>query len=657
MVLVDLWNGLTILTPGSALSRVQLLVTDDDKQETRAAQNNCGRGVDIHSHRALRNAHHRHCAWHKINRNFTEHSSYKSHLSRTREKGYQSSVEVDTVVRWLWYFIKYYETPEEVNLSYELLKLYLSDDPTLDHCNLIDEDVKSEIREFILKYFHTNRATLYESEFHQKMTLANCTTSCNKAEHRVYKHHCQGPRPADDVSKSAQKVNALNKKKEAKKTRQVAHDMRGVMGASEMQEMIDDRIVDHANKVLLDQHAKGNKRYFLHRPNESTFYVKRNYNAHPPTPEEDLHLAENELMSLIDKIIDSNDLCDPPPKKKSRKMRTDAQYREDVKAARSSYKVLLKERLRQVIPRFERTRTVRVIDGQQPGEKVLVCDCNHFLKYGLACRHMYKVIGRNPKIQDALPRWLIAFIHYYGRNEEISSKFVQLNQHSEKRGIILSADEWSSVSNNHEIGNASEMPIDYFDCSLGKLRLCQPNCFQGWASKVFATCGCDIDVLGMEKVAENASHDSDLSLAHGCLKQSISKSNVPAAPIGLEQCIGGSSDYKVPTQMYAHKMQGACDESSEDESDIFSKETKGRSGNLYLDYKPVYETLTKLCKGLGEEGKTILHDGFSDIRTKLMRAHAEKDQRNSTDLPHLNHKRGISQRMTKPGSPNKKKRP
>ena len=127
------------------------------------------------------------------------------------------------------------------------------------------------------------------------------------------------------------------------------------MGASEMQEKIDDRIVGYANKVLLDQHAKGNKRYFLHRPDESKFYLKRNYNAHPPTPEEDLHLAENELMSLIDKIIDSNDLCDPPPKKKSRKMRTDSQYQEDVKAARSSYKVLLKEQLRQVIPRFERT--------------------------------------------------------------------------------------------------------------------------------------------------------------------------------------------------------------------------------------------------------------------------------------------------------------
>ncbi|KAL7449649.1 hypothetical protein ACHAWC_001688 [Mediolabrus comicus] len=114
---VDLWNGLTILTSRLCFVTCKLLMTDDDKQETRAAQNNCGRGVDIHSHRALRNAHHRHCAWHKINRNFTEHSSYKSHLSRTREKGYQSSVKVDTVVRWLWYFIKYYETPKEVNLS------------------------------------------------------------------------------------------------------------------------------------------------------------------------------------------------------------------------------------------------------------------------------------------------------------------------------------------------------------------------------------------------------------------------------------------------------------------------------------------------------------------------------------------------------------
>ena len=69
-------TALPVLHPGTSLSRVQILVTDDDKQETRAANNNCGRGVDVH--RSLPNARHRHCAWHKINRNFTENAKYKS---------------------------------------------------------------------------------------------------------------------------------------------------------------------------------------------------------------------------------------------------------------------------------------------------------------------------------------------------------------------------------------------------------------------------------------------------------------------------------------------------------------------------------------------------------------------------------------------------
>ena len=52
-----------------------------------------------------------------FSRNFTESSDYKSKLTMVRNSGVESSVEIDLIVRWLWYFIKYYENDEEVDLS------------------------------------------------------------------------------------------------------------------------------------------------------------------------------------------------------------------------------------------------------------------------------------------------------------------------------------------------------------------------------------------------------------------------------------------------------------------------------------------------------------------------------------------------------------
>ena len=109
------------------------------------------------------------------------------------------------------------------------------------------------------------------------MTLGNCTTSCNEAEHRVYKHHAQGPRPADNVHTCAQKVNLLNEKKEATKCRQVAADMRGTVGNTKTREQVDDRLTNNCNKLLLSEHSQGTKNYFIHRPSQYMFYVKRNY--------------------------------------------------------------------------------------------------------------------------------------------------------------------------------------------------------------------------------------------------------------------------------------------------------------------------------------------------------------------------------------------
>ena len=57
------------------------------------------------------------CAFHKIDRNFTHCPKYKSVLDGERNKDILNRIEIDIVVRWLWYFIKNYKTMEEVELS------------------------------------------------------------------------------------------------------------------------------------------------------------------------------------------------------------------------------------------------------------------------------------------------------------------------------------------------------------------------------------------------------------------------------------------------------------------------------------------------------------------------------------------------------------
>jgi len=264
-------NCLVTLHPGTALERVHLFATDADQQETRAAESACGRGQDKNS--ALPNARHRHCAWHKINRNFTDDSEYKSKLISARKKDWKASIEIDVLIRWLWYFVKYYETAEEVNIATQLLHLYMNEDQSCHH-GVIDETVRVDIRNFLSKSFFPNRVKLFESEFSGLRTLGNCTTSINEAENRVYKNHCCGPRPQHNLAETANRITKLNKLKEERKSRKIAADMRGTMGKITKREQMDDRLTDYANKQLIAQYSQ-RVNYFVYKSEQNVFWVKR----------------------------------------------------------------------------------------------------------------------------------------------------------------------------------------------------------------------------------------------------------------------------------------------------------------------------------------------------------------------------------------------
>jgi len=95
-------------------------------------------------------------------------------------------------LRWLWYFIKYYENDEEVDLAMRIVNFYLSEDESV-HFRELGNNLRKDIHDFITKSFQCNGHKLFEASFLDIMTMGNATTGINEAEHRVYHYHSQGP--------------------------------------------------------------------------------------------------------------------------------------------------------------------------------------------------------------------------------------------------------------------------------------------------------------------------------------------------------------------------------------------------------------------------------------------------------------------------------
>lgn len=111
-------HAVPILHPGTAPMRVQLVLSDADNQETRAIEGVCGGGKESRGViKIFPNAMHRWCGWHRINRNFTNDSKYKSILAAAKNSNIFTRAEIDVFVRWLWYCVKHYEDEDEVQFS------------------------------------------------------------------------------------------------------------------------------------------------------------------------------------------------------------------------------------------------------------------------------------------------------------------------------------------------------------------------------------------------------------------------------------------------------------------------------------------------------------------------------------------------------------
>ena len=630
-------HALPTLHPGTALQRVQLFATDADPQETRAAEGVVGDGKKepMLCFFLLPKARHRWCGWHRIDRNLVNGPDYKAVLSEAKNHSVESRVEVDVIIRYMWYLIKHYEDANEVQCSLTFLKHYLSEEDQSEHFGEIKNSAREKIREFITKSFEPHRFKLFEA-FFEGMTMNNCTTCINEAEHRSYHHSALGPRPKHDIAESAGKISKLTDMKNAKKAKKTAFDINATFSKAEDRDAAAKDLSDYCNLCLGREVAQESK-YEMFCSAEDSYYVKRNYDEYDTLPHEDLNLQIN-VCEQMTKLLDIK-AVEKSSRKKFRELKD--KLLGFKRGALPEYLQILYKAMNHIIPRFEHTRRLNVIQWID-GEWLLTCSCRIYEKTGHACRHMYRLLKRTPKTTDAKVRWHIGYSHYYGVNASMSNMYRDMRDSFDMYpGIPITAEERKSMRDLCPVGYGTANR-DYFERSLDKLYLRGNDSY--WHSRGHCFPNIDQSCFG------SYSGTSDSNVEDTIENDIESRKGSPVftndQPAGASQQMSSLSTYMVPSQTQP-------DSEEEDKNEC----VPGNNRDSYVDFLPHYQRICKLADSQGQSGKNylrqLLNHGAKELHAEANRNDGKKVGGGMSSFPKITNKR-VAIRKRKASSPRKK---
>ena len=198
--------------------------------------------------------------------------------------------------------------------------------------------------------------------------------------------------------------------KNAKKAKKTAFDINATFSKAEDRDAAAKDLSDYCNLCLSREVAQESK-YEMFCSAEDSYYVKRNYDEYDTLPHEDLNLQIN-VCEQMTKLLDIK-AVEKSSRKKFRELKD--KLLGFKRGALPEYLQILYKAMNHIIPRFEHTRRLNVIQWID-GEWLLTCSCRIYEKTGHACRHMYRLLKRTPKTTDAKVRWHIGYSHYYGVN-------------------------------------------------------------------------------------------------------------------------------------------------------------------------------------------------------------------------------------------------
>ena len=533
------------LHPGDAIRRVEIIVTDADKQETMAVENIVGGNLkpSASSLRLFSKGFHRWCAWHRINRNFTQDPKYKPTLTRLKNSCILSRIEVDVLERWLWYFIKNYETKEEVDFCLILLDEYLNDEEQKLHIGTIDKADRQLMLEFITSSFKNHRRKLFNAEF-SGLHMGNVTTSASEGYHRGLKKAALGPTPNDDLYIAAKKIIDLANLREGEKSKRAAFDANASFGKADDRERTVQDFSTYCNDRLSTE-SKSSDNYLQFRADQDTFLIKLDYDKFDSDIDPDLEICIDEINAEFDKEENAAKVAELNEAETMKLDKLKNRLLGNGTSVVAEYLTMLPESMKYIIPRFERTRVVKLV--QMPdGTWVLECSCRLFTTSGHACRHVYRVLNRHPVLSDANVRWQNGYCQHYGRNDQLTNAYMDLRS-IKLRGVVVTDEEVTSITSSMRIGSG-DREENYFLRSHGKLYLRGHNTF--WHENydrlhlILGDAVCSVPVIPSTKLNNTTSSTSSHS------QNGLTFGGKPSTNFGATKMIHHASNFSVPSQSF-----------------------------------------------------------------------------------------------------------
>ena len=625
--------AMPLLHPGDAIQRVQLILTDADPQETAAIEKLVGGNLKPSKadERLFRLAWHRWCAWHRINRNFTEGKEYKSMLTKIKNSCILSKLEIDVLERWLYFFIKEYETPEEAKFCMALLTSYLNDDNQSSHIGKVDETDRKIILEFITKHFDGRSHKLFECEFDDDcQTLGNSTTGASEGYHSGIKRAEIGPRPCDPLHITAKKLIKMAKSKAVDKSQKASHDATAAFGkekdrqdtVQELSDFVNDRISDHYNDCQ--------EKLVQYRVSEDEFFVKFEYDRNADDIagiDADEYGLDTIFSDISHDEDDDEPLSEEDGKKLLKALRDKLHGRGKMPAV--EYKRMRTECVKYIIPRLERTRVVKLV-RLADGSWALVCSCPVFKKRGHACMHMYKVLKRAPTSKDAQIRWQNHYVEDYGRNDELTHAYMHLRSLN-LPGVQLSDEEVARIKSSMEVGSG-EKDVEYFERSHKKIRLRGANTF--WTANAERL----RDVLGgaveqcvpvQDMPSVSGSIETTATLPPSTTATASTRILLPSTTYGPTQMVECTSDYVVPSQTKRSEYHA----NTVDDANTGDEQTPCPGQTLLDKFLPRYDLLCKTAEAAdGDKGVQVMEKYFKNCQLRFLNFIHREGVRDDNDL-------------------------
>eukprot|EP00970_Alexandrium_tamarense_P016621 scaffold6980_cov213-Alexandrium_tamarense.AAC.1 len=282
------------------------------------------------------------------------------------------------------------------------------------------------------------------------MHIGNQTTSANEGYHSGLKSSDLGPNGNDPMHITAMKIVKMTDSKEGEKSQKAAYDSNSTYGKAKDRKRTVQQFSTVCNSNVSKEYASSVD-FFQFRANEYTFLVKYDYDK-----------VDNDETGGGSKkgewSVDDT--------KKLEALR--GTFLGKGKGTTPEYKTILHESMKYIIPRFEHTRVVE-LKKLPDGTWVIVCSCGLFKTMGYACRHMYKVLKRDPTSSDAKIRWHNGYCEDYGRNNELTKAYMELRSVN-LPGVSVTDNEVTLIKTSMQIG-CGERDEGFFSRSLNKLCL------------------------------------------------------------------------------------------------------------------------------------------------------------------------------------------